>query len=151
MQPHEERSFAPRQGRAGGRSMKVDPVPEGDDITPQQIARGMNQLHACFEDEKKKASRREKTAASHRSDMNKRMRELMARQADIYEALLGDPKAPKRAPPKLGTMTSFQAGWRIATATGGGLAGAFVLYRLVVALWPYLWGALKALNAAILA
>lgn len=150
----EPRSFAPRARKprraasdsGGGEAVKFDPVPQDGHVTNEALGKGVNQLHLCFEDEKKRSRR-------HRSEMRRMVRGVMAEQALLNQAMLGRSAAPpakrgKPAPapprqtPKIGGMSTWQAGWRIAVATGSGLAGVGVLYRIGAAIWPYAWGAL---------
>lgn len=113
--------------------MKVEPVPETG-ATNDELARGVNQLHQCLEDEKRKT-------AKHRLNVNRSLREIRTEQKRVAAALVGDAKRPK-----LGTMTTFQWGWRAALSAGSGIGGVFVLYRIALALWPSALQAIHAIN-----
>lgn len=89
--PGEPRSFAPRRRDDvdDGRAMKIDPVTE-DNPTASQLARGINQVHACVEDEKRKA-------AKHR-------RELTRRVTNLGRALGGPDDEPDEDEPARDTL-----------------------------------------------
>lgn len=141
MSIEEARSFAPRGRRR--RSMKIDPVPS-EGATNDDLARGVNQMHACLEDAKESAAAEKTVNAAFRKQVRADIREIRQAQKLLTGALVSGPKKP----PKVAAMSGWQLGWRTAVGVGSGVGGAAALYRLWLALEPSVGAALKAFLAA---
>jgi hypothetical protein len=133
--PTEPRTFASE------RPVNIEPVPTRN-VTLAKLAKGLNQTHACLEAHKVQTEERFR-------ELRHAIKNVQASQAGLGHALLGR-EGERKKHPRIATMTSWQAGWRIAISTGSGLAAVFVIYRAAVAIWPVVWAFLKALNNLVL-
>lgn len=126
----EPRSFAPR-----GRRVKVDPIPT-QGATNEDLARGQNQLHLCYEDEKRKNAKRHTAVRGE-------IKALGSELTELRNALIGAPNRKK--PPKVAAMSGWQLGWRLAIGVGGGFGALQVLLHIAAVLDPDLVPAIDRL------
>ena len=125
--------------------MLIDPITKAKP-TNADLAKGINQIHTCFEDHKRIT--REGVAAAVRASADAAKKAAIASDdiATIREAL-GLAEGKKKV---AGLSSPFKAFIRSAGATVTGVGALVLLYRFVVAVAPSAWRFLEALNHIVL-
>lgn len=122
--------------------MKPTPLVKANP-TNADIVENLNNLHECVDDGKRATNKELKIHT-------RRMKAIEEKVAGVESAVntmslkLGT--KPGEEHPTLATMPQWRALVSVAGATGGGLAGIFLFWKIVVTLGPFLLAAFWALN-----
>lgn len=114
--------------------MQIDPI---SSVKPSNadLARGINQIHACFEDHKAITQRGVASATKAAAVAAEKAAKASADIVSIREAL-GLTEGQKKV---AGLSTPFKAFLRTAGASASALVAVIFFLRLSVALWPGVW------------
>jgi hypothetical protein len=126
-------------------AMEIDPIPVGRRVTNEELARGLNQVHQCFEDHKK-ATERHFKLTHHYIDEVKGVQKTVASDLEVMKAnqirtqiALGiiQPEDNGKAPPKpMALWSTWQFVWKGALSFGSAMSALFLISKVGVAIWP---------------